>query len=273
MFSLFSKFLIIFISSRYTSSEKHVFKKFETGFYPHLRTSTCKYKLNESLIEYVPDSIDWRDYQAVTPVKNQEQCGSCWSFSATGAIESAYAIKYNKLVTLSEQQLMDCSFKYGNYACSGGLMDNAFEYATDFGMCSEDEVPYNEKFQKERSECGTCNSIVTLNGCSDVSPQNQTSLKFAVSQQPISVAIEADSNVFQSYRGGIIKKEDCGDNVDHGVLLVGYGTENNIDYWLIKNSWGIAWGEDGYVRIERNDNEMGTGTCGITTSPSYPIVI
>lgn len=249
----------------------HIYTK---GYFPHLKTTSCKYAFDTSIYDYfLPSSVDWRYHDMVTPVKNQGQCGSCWSFSATGAIEGIYA-KYNKLANISEQQLIDCSTKYGNMGCNGGLMDNAFEYATDYYMCSEENVPYEGVVDKTLNECGNsgCNPVVKLLGCTDVPANNQTALKIAVSRQPVSVAIEADTKIFEFYTGGIITSTECGTTLDHGVLIVGYGSENGVDYWLLKNSWGTSWGENGYFRIKRDELDYGPGICGIASSASYPVL-
>ena len=216
----------------------------------------------------VPSSYDWRDHNAVNPVKNQGQCGSCWSFSATGAMEGAWAISKGSLVSLSEQQLVDCSKSYGNHGCNGGLMDSAFQYAKDNGMCLETAYPYTA----QGGDCQKCEPVVTISGCVDVTKNNQVDLKEAVSRGPVSIAIEADTKAFQLYTGGVLTGDACGTNLDHGVLIVGYGDESGTEYWLVKNSWGPTWGDAGYIKIARSDSTNDKGVCGIAMQPSYPVV-
>jgi len=218
----------------------------------------------------LPASVDWTQEGAVTPVKNQGQCGSCWAFSTTGSVEGAHFLANKTLLSLSEQQLVDCSSPEGNQGCNGGLMDYAFQYIIDNdGITTEAAYPY-------KAVDGTCNkkvsSAATLASFVDVVTNSDQALMTAIVQQPVSVAVEADQNSFQFYSGGVMTSA-CGTNLDHGVLVVGYGTDNGQDYYKVKNSWGATWGEEGYIRLGRGSSyNGGSGQCGILMDPSYPVV-
>ena len=218
----------------------------------------------------LPDSIDWRAKGAVTSVKDQGQCGSCWTFSATGAAEGAWAISKGQLIDLSEQELVDCAtgINYGSHGCSGGQMEGAFKYLIEHGQCTLASYPYTAK----DGSCHSCSAVVHFSSCSDVKPNDQLSLKAAVSIQPVAIAIEADTRYFQSYSSGLLTSSSCGTQLDHGVLIVGYGVENGQKYWLVKNSWSSSWGENGYVKIARSDSTNDAGICGIAMDPSFPSV-
>jgi C1A family cysteine protease len=224
----------------------------------------------------LPVSIDWRKKGAVTSVKDQGQCGSCWAFSSTAATEGAWAISTGELIDLSEQELVDCAigFNYGSHGCSGGQMDGGFKFIIENGLCSAREYPYTSGITKTEGSCQSklCDSVIRFEGmasCSDVLPNDELLLKFAVAQQPVAVAIEADTRYFQFYSGGILDSVECGTKLDHGVLIVGYGEEDGKKYWLVKNSWSSSWGEDGYVKIARSDSRNNDGICGIAMSPSF----
>lgn len=217
-----------------------------------------------------PVSLDWRKKNAVTSVKDQGQCGSCWTFSSTGASEGAWAIATGQLIDLSEEQLVECATgpQYGSHGCNGGQMEGAFKYLIQNGQCALSSYPYTSGNGKSGS-CKSCSEIAHFSSCSDVKPNDQISLKGAVAQQPVAVAIEADTRYFQSYSGGILDSASCGTNLDHGVLIVGYGEENGEKYWLLKNSWGTSWGENGYFRILRTDSTNDPGICGVAMDPSF----
>lgn len=227
----------------------------------------------------VPDYKDWTKENAVTRVKNQGSCGSCWAFSTTGALEGAFAVLEGTLISLSEQNILDCDSQ--DQKCNGGMMDTAFSYVESKGLCSEETYPYECYYSFNPyciwSQCtSACTTVIApgqLTCYKDVEPKNNKALQSAIAQQPVSVAIEADSFVFQHFSKGVISSAGCGESLDHGVLAVGYGTEDGVDFWKVKNSWGPEWGEDGYVKIARDTaEEQEGGVCGILQGPSYPIL-
>ena len=227
----------------------------------------------------LPKSIDWVKEGAVTPVKDQGQCGSCWSFSTTGALEGIYSIINDNLVSFSEQQLVDCdSFRSGgkDHGCNGGLMDNAFTWIDkNDGLCTEADYPYVSGTTKEKGECQKkCKNVAhsDIVAFVDVAPSSDEAMMQALAKQPVSIAIEADQREFQLYKSGVFTGT-CGTKLDHGVLAVGYGTLDGKDYYKVKNSWATSWGDAGYILLGRGkEYNNGDGQCGMLLQASFPVI-
>jgi cathepsin L len=218
----------------------------------------------------IPDSVDWRTQGYVTPVKDQGQCGSCWAFSAVASLEGQHFKQAGKLVSLSEQQLVDCSRSFGNEGCNGGLMTQAFAYIqSNKGIDTEDSYPYTAQDGKCAFNPATVGA--TDAGYTDITAQDEDALTTAIATVgPISVAIDASQTSFQFYASGIYTDPNCSSTeLDHGVTAVGYGSNGkDQDFYIVKNSWGTSWGDKGYILMARNQNNM----CGIATMSSYPLV-
>ncbi|KAF6154628.1 hypothetical protein GIB67_035421 [Kingdonia uniflora] len=232
-----------------------------------LRTSSTSFKYEN--VTAVPSSLDWRKKGAVTPIKNQGQCGSCWAFSAVGATEGITQLTTGKLISLSEQELVDCDTSGVDQGCSGGEMEDAFQFIQhNKGLTTDTHYPYT-------AVDGTCDAkkaslpAAKITGYEVVPVNSEKALLKAVANQPIAVSIDAGGSAFQFYSSGVFNGE-CGTDLDHGVTAVGYGTSSDgTKYWLVKNSWGTSWGEEGYIRMERGIAAK-EGICGIAMDSSYP---
>jgi len=248
--------------NKFADLNRAEFKNIYLGYKPELRRGDRKPISINNLKAYPSGSLDWSSKGAVTGIKDQGQCGSCWAFSATGSTEGVVFLKHGHLTSLSEQQLVDCAGSYGNAGCNGGLMDSAFKYIEAHGLCTEAAYPYTARDGTCKSTSCTMSTDSKITGYKDVA-HTENALGAAVDIEPVSVAIEADQSGFQLYKSGVFCGV-CGTALDHGVLAVGYGTEGS-DYWKVKNSWGTSWGEAGYIRMCRNQDK-----CGIANEPSYP---
>ena len=220
-------------------------------------------------VSYLPDSVDWRSDGLVTNVKDQGQCGSCWAFSAIATLEGQHSRKAGKLISLSEQNIVDCAFDYGNEGCMGGWPNAALSYVRyNGGVDTEVSYPYeavDENCEFNKTDVGSLVSEVI-----NITKGNYTQLMNAIAVVgPISVAIDAESD-FQFYESGVFESDDCSSTaLDHAVTVVGYGVSHSgKKYYIIKNSWGTDWGEDGYIYFSRDVNNM----CGILENTCYPIV-
>jgi len=210
-----------------------------------------------------PTTWDWRTKKAVGPMKNQGSCGACWAFAVCSSMESLYYINKKVLPNYSEQQLVDCSGKYGNQGCNGGTMVATFQYTRDNGI--EKETSYYYKTKQGTCKYSKSKVVFKNSGYASVPQRNPTALLNAVVNQPVTVGVEASGRAFQLYKSGIISS-GCGTSLDHAITVIGYDSSS----WIVKNQWGTTWGDKGYVRIARGSQNSGSGMCGINLMASYP---
>jgi cathepsin L len=230
---------------------------------PPLDSMTSAVHLGEHVYDgsELAASVDWTTKGAVTAVKQQGSCGSCWAFATTGMIEGAWQIASGSLQTISEQQFLDCS---GAGSCSGGVMDWAIDYATDNGMATAASYPYAGRQYSCQISFTTAIHRGHIAGYTNVQHGSKSGLQSALMGRPVGVAIEADQYAFRNYESGVLSS-GCGTDIDHAVTFVGYGTASGTDYWLVKNSWGRGWGDNGYIKISSMSN-----VCGVMTgTPLY----
>ncbi|KAF7091546.1 hypothetical protein CFC21_094114 [Triticum aestivum] len=241
--------------------------KANKGYKPSLERVPTGFRYENVSLVALPETVDWRTKGAVTPIKDQGQCGCCWAFSAVAATEGIVKLKTGKLISLSEQELVDCDVHGEDQGCEGGLMDDAFKFIIkNGGLTTESNYPYTAADDKCKS--GT-NGAATIKSYEDVPANNEGALMQAVASQPVSVAVDGGDMTFQFYKGGVMTGS-CGTDLDHGIAAIGYGkTSDGTKYWLLKNSWGTTWGENGYLRMEKDITDK-RGMCGLAMEPSYP---
>jgi cathepsin L len=215
------------------------------------------------------DTFDWRTKGVVPDVRDQGQCGSCYAMTAISSMEVACAIKHLKPYSLSEQQVVDCSLDYGNAGCNGGLMDNAFMYLKNCSVVTRISYPYTARQGKCKYACNTSDIDCRVLSYVDLPPGDEVKMTAAIQIGAISAGIDAGHNSFQLYKSGVYYEPQCSSTqLDHSVLIVGYGTLGNNDYYIVQNTWTTTWGLQGYILMSRNKKN----NCGIATMPSYPIV-
>ena len=228
------------------------------GYQRRPRKQTQKLEAND-----IPETVDWRNLKSVSTIKDQGKCGSCWAFSTTGSIEANTEIQHKEFIPLSEQQLVDCS--WWDSGCNGGNIDSGFTYAQKNGLEGEADYPYKAVGAKCAFDKTKVKNDKVI-GYLDIEAYNIVQMKAALAHGPVSIAIQANQDIFQHYAQGIIANNGvCGEDLDHAVLAVGYGKQNEIEYFIVKNSWGSSWGDKGYVLLEHNSWSC---ACGCNDVPS-----
>ncbi|XP_047093666.1 senescence-specific cysteine protease SAG39-like [Lolium rigidum] len=249
------------------SNDEFKATKTNKGFIPNKVKVPTGFRYENMSLDALPATVDWRTKGAVTPVKDQGQCGCCWAFSAVAATEGIVKISTGTLISLSEQELVDCDVHGEDQGCEGGLMDDAFKFIIkNGGLTKESSYPYSAADGKCKSGSS---SAATIKSYEDVPTNDEGALMKAVASQPVSVAVDGGDMTFQFYSGGVMTGS-CGTDLDHGIAAIGYGTTSDgTKYWLLKNSWGTTWGENGFLRMEKDIADK-KGMCGLAMEPSYP---
>ncbi|KAJ8549487.1 hypothetical protein K7X08_033194 [Anisodus acutangulus] len=260
--------------NKFTDLTNEEFRVSHTGYkrsshHKIMSSSKLKTHFRYANVTDIPPTMDWRKKGVVTPIKDQKECGCCWAFSAVAAMEGLHQLKTGKLVPLSEQELVDCDVESEDEGCSGGLLDTAFKFIMkNKGLTTEANYPY-------KAEDDVCNkkksavSAAKITGYEDVPANSEKALLQAVANQPVSVAIDGSSFDFQFYSSGVFSGS-CSTWLNHAVTAVGYGaTSDGTKYWIIKNSWGSKWGDNGYVHMKRDIHDK-EGLCGLAMDASYP---
>ncbi|KAM4745114.1 procathepsin L-like [Anableps anableps] len=256
--------------NHFADMTKEEFRQIMHGYKPKAEKNVNETLFKKPSFLKAPASVDWRREGYVTPVKDQAQCASCWAFSATGCLEGQLFRATRKLVSLSEQNLMDCSGALGNRGCDGGWAKMAFEYVHENGgLDSEESYPYQAKDNQQCFYNESYNAI-NVDGYACIPSGSEEDLMDAVATMgPISVAIDASRESFHFYQSGVYYEEDCStERLNHAVLVVGYGYSDQ-NYWIVKNSWGENWGNNGYIYMSKNKNN----NCGIATDASFPVIL
>lgn len=251
--------------NKFSDMTEEEFRAKYLGFNPNMvkaMTKGKKLQAQRQLTE-TPVSLDWRKKGAVGPIRNQGQCGSCWAFASSFTVGAQYFIKSGNLVDISAQQLIDCSGSHGNHGCNGGWMTYAFEYFQDQGPNNSSDYPYTAR-------TGTCKwssdkVVTTVSSYRELPTNDEKAIEAELVNGPVATAI--DSFGIQSYASGIYTG-DCGTSINHGMIFIGYdNTDPDNKYWILRNMWGSDWGEDGYIRIEK-DIANSSGKCGLAISPA-----